>query len=346
MKFPSPDAITVAAMAVLWGTCLSVGSAVVAAASLSTTTTDSAIQPSIRRRRTTSTLLIEVEAKVGHDAEHIKPPPQSKDDEPAEVDAELFVRLLSVDDNMSLSMSMSMPYQPSPEAMATNANANQLWAAEYPTLYNAVACECAAGCDLSAIGEDDDYSCRIRVLDLLVNRSYVEDDACTIVADQYPKVRSIRLPVVEDARTVVFHLYIYFYSTFFLNHHQTCLHYLYCRRRPYCWLSFVLQVCGGCSCESVLEISFPYTCSGSSNSSSSSSSDTPADTTTGDKNEEDCPCTQKVLTTDAGRYMCGDRMDYLIETQNKTELEACIEVGQKEFPVECGGCDPARNTNC
>ena len=108
---------------------------------------------------------------------------------------------------------------------------------------------------------------------------------------------------------------------------------------------FVSQVCGGCSCESVLEISFPYTCSGS-NSSSSSSSDTPADTTTGDKNEEDCPCTQKVLTTDAGRYMCGDRMDYLIETQNKTELEACIEVGQKEFPVECGGCDPARNTNC
>ena len=87
-------------------------------------------------------------------------------------------------------MSMSMPYQPSPAAMATNANANQLWAAEYPTLYNAVACECAAGgCDLSAIGEDDDYSCRIRVLDLLVNRSYVEDDVCTIVADQYPKVR-------------------------------------------------------------------------------------------------------------------------------------------------------------
>ena len=189
MKFLSPDAVTVAAMAVWWGTCL--GSVVVAAASLSTTTTmtGSAIQPSIRKRRTTSTLLIEVEAKVGHDAEHHKLP-QLKDDEPAEVDAELLARLLSVDDNMSLSMSMSMPYQPSPEAMATNANANQRWAAEYPTLYNEVACECAAGCDLSAIGEDDDYSCRIRVLDLLVNRSYVEDDACTIVADQYPKVRS------------------------------------------------------------------------------------------------------------------------------------------------------------
>ena len=27
------------------------------------------------------------------------------------------------------------------------------------------------------------------VLDLLVNRSYVEDGVCTIVADQYPKVR-------------------------------------------------------------------------------------------------------------------------------------------------------------
>ena len=43
--------------------------------------------------------------------------------------------------------------------------------------------------------------------------------------------------------------------------------------------------------------------------------------------------------------MCGDRMEYLIDTQNNTELEACKQVGQVEFPTECGGCNPSRNTN-
>jgi len=196
-------------------------------------------------------------------------------------------RMTKAQKNMFMDRPSSSPTTTT--AITMNENANRLWEAEYPKLYHEVACDCAVAfasdngdCDLSAIAGD--YSCRNRVMDLLVNRTYDEDDACTVVADQYPKA------------------------------------------------------CGGCSCETVLNITFPYTCS----SSNSSSSDTQVDTT-GD--DEECPCTHAVLTTEADGYMCGDRMNYLIDTQNNTELEACKQVGQVEFPTECGGCNPSRNTN-
>ena len=58
---------------------------------------------------------------------------------------------------------------PTTTASTMNENANRLWEAEYPKLYNEVACDCAVAfasdngdCDLSANGGV--YSCRNRVM--------------------------------------------------------------------------------------------------------------------------------------------------------------------------------------
>ena len=250
-------------------------------------------------------------------------------------------RMTKAQKNMFMDRPSSSPTTTT--AITMNENANRLWEAEYPKLYHEVACDCAVAfasdnedCDLSAIGGD--YSCRNRVMDLLVNRTYDEDDACTVVADQYPKVRSI-LPVVVCTVVFLNSVFIFLLSFSFLTITKFISIIYIVFVLSLLLVSFVSpQACGGCSCETVLNITFPYTCS----SSNSSSSDTQVDTT-GD--DEECPCTHAVLTTEADGYMCGDRMNYLIDTQNNTELEACKQVGQVEFPTECGGCNPSRNTN-
>ena len=51
-------------------------------------------------------------------------------------------------------------------------------------------------------------------------------------------------------------------------------------------------------------------------------------------------CTQDVLDTDAGGATCEDRMNFLINTQGLSEVDACHQIASVEFPAECGACNP------
>ena len=51
-------------------------------------------------------------------------------------------------------------------------------------------------------------------------------------------------------------------------------------------------------------------------------------------------CTDSVLERNAMGFTCGHRIKWLISSAKKTESEACIIVGGKEFPNQCGPCNP------
>ena len=53
-------------------------------------------------------------------------------------------------------------------------------------------------------------------------------------------------------------------------------------------------------------------------------------------------CTEEVLDRDAMGFSCGQRINWLIKTAAKTEIDACITVGGNEFPNQCGPCNPNR----
>ena len=56
-------------------------------------------------------------------------------------------------------------------------------------------------------------------------------------------------------------------------------------------------------------------------------------------------CTDTVLGTKAGEYPCGDRIQWLMDTQKVSLGDACFQVSVTEFPIECGKCDPTGGTN-
>ncbi|CAB9497080.1 expressed unknown protein [Seminavis robusta] len=45
-------------------------------------------------------------------------------------------------------------------------------------------------------------------------------------------------------------------------------------------------------------------------------------------------------STDAEGYLCGDRIEYLIEQRNYASSKACRTVAKSQFPHICGNCDP------
>ena len=51
-------------------------------------------------------------------------------------------------------------------------------------------------------------------------------------------------------------------------------------------------------------------------------------------------CTPEVLNRLAGQYTCGARINYLINSENYSELDACRKIGGEEFPCDCGPCNP------
>ncbi|CAJ1946260.1 unnamed protein product [Cylindrotheca closterium] len=54
-------------------------------------------------------------------------------------------------------------------------------------------------------------------------------------------------------------------------------------------------------------------------------------------------CTERVLSTLAAGYSCQNRIVWLMDNKGLSETDACAEVAVKEFPSECGGCDPKVN---
>jgi hypothetical protein len=55
-------------------------------------------------------------------------------------------------------------------------------------------------------------------------------------------------------------------------------------------------------------------------------------------------CTDDVFNTNAGGYSCGDRINWLQRNMHLSEVDACKVVAGKEFPRECGKCDPTKCT--
>jgi Glycosyl hydrolase family 81 C-terminal domain len=51
-------------------------------------------------------------------------------------------------------------------------------------------------------------------------------------------------------------------------------------------------------------------------------------------------CTDDVLDTIADEYSCRQRMTFLMETEGRSQLEACKAVAGTEFPRVCGACNP------
>ncbi|KAL3910500.1 MAG: hypothetical protein SGILL_007666 [Bacillariaceae sp.] len=51
-------------------------------------------------------------------------------------------------------------------------------------------------------------------------------------------------------------------------------------------------------------------------------------------------CTKNILSTLAGDFTCGERIDYLINEENQTQWDACWRVGGLEYEAECGECNP------
>eukprot|EP00934_Nitzschia_sp_Nitz4_P007844 Nitzschia sp. Nitz4//scaffold27_size158506//61224//64947//NITZ4_002597-RA/size158506-processed-gene-0.15-mRNA-1//1//CDS//3329545479//7834//frame0 len=54
-------------------------------------------------------------------------------------------------------------------------------------------------------------------------------------------------------------------------------------------------------------------------------------------------CTSSVLDRKAGEYTCADRINWLIQSRNQSQWEACSMVGGVEFVSVCGPCDPNRD---
>jgi len=48
------------------------------------------------------------------------------------------------------------------------------------------------------------------------------------------------------------------------------------------------------------------------------------------------------LNTFAGKFKCGDRINFLRNERGFSEEKACEQVANTEFPKECGGCNPNR----
>lgn len=57
-------------------------------------------------------------------------------------------------------------------------------------------------------------------------------------------------------------------------------------------------------------------------------------------------CTTSVLMTDAGGFPCGDRIEFLINTNGLSEFEACALIAVDEYPAECGACAPPEQLDC
>jgi len=51
-------------------------------------------------------------------------------------------------------------------------------------------------------------------------------------------------------------------------------------------------------------------------------------------------CSTDVLSTDANGHSCEDRIRYLIGT-GESEVDACTQISSKEFPDDCGKCNPS-----
>jgi len=51
-------------------------------------------------------------------------------------------------------------------------------------------------------------------------------------------------------------------------------------------------------------------------------------------------CNAVTLSTLAGTYSCGARINWLRETRNFSERDACIQVAGTEFPTQCAICNP------
>jgi Glycosyl hydrolase family 81 C-terminal domain len=56
-------------------------------------------------------------------------------------------------------------------------------------------------------------------------------------------------------------------------------------------------------------------------------------------------CTEYVLDTIADTYSCRQRIQHLMNSGRKTELDACIQIAVHEYPDVCGACDPGQSTN-
>jgi len=53
-------------------------------------------------------------------------------------------------------------------------------------------------------------------------------------------------------------------------------------------------------------------------------------------------CVESVWNTDASGFSCGERIGYLIKSQDMSERDACARVAGVEFFDVCGACDPLR----
>jgi hypothetical protein len=51
-------------------------------------------------------------------------------------------------------------------------------------------------------------------------------------------------------------------------------------------------------------------------------------------------CTQEYLSSMAGEYSCRSRMEWLMNNELLTELEACAVIAVDEYPAECSLCNP------
>jgi hypothetical protein len=56
-------------------------------------------------------------------------------------------------------------------------------------------------------------------------------------------------------------------------------------------------------------------------------------------------CTDEVLSTMAGQYPCGERIQWLMNVVGESLGDACFQIAITEFPVQCGGCDPTGGTS-
>eukprot|EP00537_Pseudo-nitzschia_pungens_P005290 CAMPEP_0172377084 /NCGR_PEP_ID=MMETSP1060-20121228/68720_1 /TAXON_ID=37318 /ORGANISM="Pseudo-nitzschia pungens, Strain cf. cingulata" /LENGTH=451 /DNA_ID=CAMNT_0013104755 /DNA_START=142 /DNA_END=1497 /DNA_ORIENTATION=+ len=79
-------------------------------------------------------------------------------------------------------------------------------------------------------------------------------------------------------------------------------------------------------------------------------SGTPSDSPTpspsnNDDNKMVCGCAtcdKSVWNTVVDDHSCGSRIEWLMQIEGLDERDACSIVAGSDFPVECGGCDPAR----
>jgi len=99
--------------------------------------------------------------------------------------------------------------------------------------------------------------------------------------------------------------------------------------------------CGGCS---------PNLCGASPTSapvgvSSNSTDEQSPSSSKSPKCGCETTCNDAILNANADGYTCGARIDWLVQSMNMEELEACANVGGEEYKDICGGCDPKRCVN-